>query len=335
MQPIIDFHCDLLTYLAGNPDNTLYKSEDIGCAIPLMKTGGVKVQVCAIYTDVVPESADQGLRQAQIFEQLPQAYPGELMHFHQLGDWSEAADRSEVTLIAAVESATGLGAPDDSMDQVIQNLDRMLAHTGPLAYISLTHHKKNRFGGGNNDSGSITEDGKALLDAMEARGIPLCLSHTSDALAETAIAYLEEKGYRLPVLASHSNFRPVCDEVRNLPDYLAQKIVDRGGVIGLNFLRKYLDPVRPEGLFDHIDYAAQLGVQGAVVYGADYFYFQDMPAELRANREPFYLPAHADATCYPTLHQQIADRWNHELAASIAWDRGLRFFKRFIPTQKG
>ena len=327
MQPIIDFHCDLLSFLAGDESRTLNDLE-LGCALPHMKAGGVKVQVCAIYTDVVPDSPQRALNQAQIFKDLPKAYPGEIVHHHALSNWEEAATRDEITVIASIESATGLANHDQPIAEAISNLDKLIALTGPIAYIGITHHKANRFGGGNNEPGPLTADGKVLIDAMAERGIPLCLSHTSDALAETALEYIDAKGYDLPVLASHSNYRAICSEVRNLPDHLAKSVLARGGVIGLNLLRKYLDPDKASGLYEHIDYARELGVGEGVVFGVDYFYYQDMPVELRAGREPYFLPEFDKATCYPTIMEELVGRYGNDFAQGVAWDRGLKFLKR-------
>ena len=38
--PVIDLHCDLLTYLT-RPNTTIYKTEDVGCAIPYLIEGKV------------------------------------------------------------------------------------------------------------------------------------------------------------------------------------------------------------------------------------------------------------------------------------------------------
>ena len=48
--PIFDMHCDLLVYLASVKDAHPAKKEDIGCALPYLQGGNVKLQVLAIYT---------------------------------------------------------------------------------------------------------------------------------------------------------------------------------------------------------------------------------------------------------------------------------------------
>ena len=62
------------------------------------------------------------------------------------------------------------------------------------------------------------------------------LSHTSDALAHDIFNHIDKHKLAVPVIASHSNFRSVSDHVRNLPDEIANEIVNRNGLIGMNFL---------------------------------------------------------------------------------------------------
>ncbi|MEL6534137.1 MAG: membrane dipeptidase [Bacteroidota bacterium] len=330
MLPVFDLHCDLLVYLLRDQDRSLNQPE-LACSLPYLRAGGVKGQVCAIFTDVVPESPEEALEQARIFKELPSRYPGEIILASELGSWEEAATREEITMVASIESAAGLCNEQQPLADAVTNLDRILELTGPLAYISLTHHKGNRFGGGNYEPGPLTEDGKYLVDALAERQVPICFSHTSDELAETILSYLDKQGHPLPVLASHSNYRAVCQEPRNLPDHLAKALAERGGIIGLNVLRKFMHPTDPAGLYDHVEYAYSLGLGSSVVFGADYFYTQDMPAEARAAREPFYLKEHEDATFYPKVLEEIASRFSEETAQQVAWANALDFFEQALP----
>src|SRR5437868_1332432 len=69
MTPIIDLHCDLLSYLLReNADAN--NSRDIGCSLPLLREGNVKLQVLAIYTAVGNDSVHLAQKQAEEFEKL-------------------------------------------------------------------------------------------------------------------------------------------------------------------------------------------------------------------------------------------------------------------------
>ena len=45
----------------------------------------------------------------------------------------------------------------------------------------------------------------------------------------------------VPVIASHSCCRALCDQPRNIPDDLMRAVAARGGVIGINFFSAFLD----------------------------------------------------------------------------------------------
>ena len=57
MYPVIDLHCDLLSYLEATEGSTHMDTEGIGCALPHLQAGGVKLQVCALYCPTEPGSA--------------------------------------------------------------------------------------------------------------------------------------------------------------------------------------------------------------------------------------------------------------------------------------
>ena len=68
-QPVIDLHCDLLSYLTQQ-NAGIYKTEDIGCALPFLKEGQVKLQIMAIFAAVEATSHQFGFVQSEIFKKL-------------------------------------------------------------------------------------------------------------------------------------------------------------------------------------------------------------------------------------------------------------------------
>ena len=62
--PVADLHCDLLSFMAKVPKADPFDPDQIACAFPWLKAGGVRAQVLAIYTDVNPESMELASRQA-------------------------------------------------------------------------------------------------------------------------------------------------------------------------------------------------------------------------------------------------------------------------------
>lgn len=323
--PIADMHCDLLSYLARIPGADPFAKDDIACAIPWLIAGGVRMQVLAIYTDVKPQSMDLAARQALIFEELHQRYTDDLALVDPgfLQNWDK---QNRVGIKASVENAAGFGNEDASWGEIYRQFDFILEKVKSLAYISLTHHTENRFGGGNYTEGiGLKEDGKKLLDYMAGKSIPVDLSHTSDLLAEGILNHIDSCQLDIPVIASHSNFRAIWNHPRNLTDEFAKEIIHREGIIGVNFLRAFLDPEVPERLFEHILHGFELGGEKAICFGADYFYTQDFGD---SSRFPFYFPLAENAGKYPSLLESLEDRLNPTALEGLAYRNSLAFYRK-------
>lgn len=319
--PIIDLHCDLLSYLARIPEASPFAGDEIACAFPHLKSGNVQVQVCAIYTDVRPISMDLAWKQAKKYNELITQEKDSFSAF----DCKNLPSDGTVSLFASIENAAGLGNEEASWDEIYAQFDRILEKTEKLAYIGLTHHTENRFGGGNYTEGiGLKDDGKKLLDYMSGKKIPVDFSHTSDLLAEGILNHIAQANLDIPIIASHSNYRAIWDHKRNLPDEFAQEIIQRKGIIGVNFLRAFLDTYVPERLFEHILHGFELGGKNAQAFGADYFYTKDFGDP---NRFPFYFPLAEDASKYPSLLESLSSKLDSESLENLAYKNVLTFYQ--------
>ena len=68
-----------------------------------------------------------------------------------------------------------------------------------------------------------------------------------------------------------TNYRPIFDHPRNLRDDIAKEIINRQCLIGLNFVRAFVNNEHPEVLYEHINHGLELGGENAVAYGDDFF----------------------------------------------------------------
>ncbi len=298
MLPIIDLHCDLLAYLARNADADPNKRDDLGCALPYLRQGNVKLQVMAIYSPGGEAPYDLTRSQVNWFKTLVSDYSDSVTAVDTSSDIEKCIRSSKVSIVAAIENASGLCSDDEPLDLAFERLNEVIQAAGRLLYISLTHHGANRFGGGNTSDLGLTADGQALLEYIDGRGIAVDLSHTSDALAHDIINHINKRCLDLRIIASHSNFRSVFDHKRNLPDELAKAIIERRGLIGMNFLRAFLHPSDPSFLIRHIEHGLRLGGKDALCFGADYFCTRDHPDP---SRVPFYFKEHEHAGKYPQI----------------------------------
>lgn len=255
-QPVIDLHCDLLSYLT-RPNSSIYNTEDIGCAIPYLQEGNVKLQIMAIFAPVENKSHDFGLKQSEIFKSLNEE-DNELYRFEK-EHLETFRTTDNIGMLAAVENAAAFCDESIPLKDGFQNLEKIIENTGSILYIGFTHHAENRFGGGNFSTAGLKNDGKALIDYLHKRNIAIDFSHTSDALAYDMLNYISKENINVPIMASHSNYRPVFEHKRNLPDDVAKEIIHQQGLIGLNFIRAFVNPDQVETLQEHVAHGIQLG----------------------------------------------------------------------------
>jgi len=125
----------------------------------------------------------------------------------------------------------------------------------------------------------LTDFGKDVVREMNRLGMIVDVSHASD---KTVWDTLEVSN--VPIIASHSCARAICDYPRNLYDDLIKAIADAGGVICVNFYAYFLDqkfkdqsdakmnpsPPPLSILIDHIDHIARAGGIDSVGIGSDY-----------------------------------------------------------------
>lgn len=325
--PVFDLHCDLLAYLQAVPGADPAGVKDIGASLFYLQNGGVKLQVMAIYSDVRKGSSEGALAQSQEYRNLINDYGDYLMPVHDLESLQTVTHGEKIGVVAAIENAAGFCEEDDSLKKGFEKLDRLIENTGRVLYIGMTHHTENRFGGGNFSEAGLKPDGEALLEYLDGKKIAVDLSHTSDALAEGIFNYTEKHNLKVPVIASHSNFRGVYDHRRNLPDEFVQEVIRRKGLIGMNFLRAYVHPTEPDALLEHIRYGLGQGAEDQLAFGADFFYVKDHPDY--ENRVPFYFKEHENATRYAGILGALqAGGMEESQLRKLAYENAFNFIMR-------
>jgi len=318
---IADLHCDLLAYLAEDSARTA-SCPDSRCSLPQLHQGNVHFQTMAVYTETGARSVELCQKQFEIFANLPELYPKQFTH---LKERKVLLDPETVTIAAAIENASGLCLEEEPLDLCFSRFDQYLAHQ--ILYISLTWNTENRFGGGNESTMGLKRDGELLLEYLSGKNIAIDLSHTSDFLAHDILEYIDKKNLDLTPIASHSNFRAVTDQKRNLPDVLAKEIFRRGGVIGLNFVRLFIGMTHSKDFIKHMMHAKELGGLEQYCFGADFFYANDYSNTLN-HLLPFYFPKFQDASCYPELLAFLGLSFSKEELLGVAHKNIINFFER-------
>jgi microsomal dipeptidase-like Zn-dependent dipeptidase len=322
---VVDIHCDLLSYIQDAPNPNPLEKNSIGCSFPSLEEGNVKLQVMAIYTSTEKGSTELGLQQSLIFKNLLNKYSDRIILSNEPNVLSTISKSPKLGILAAIENASGFCEEDEPLKDGIKKLENIIYNTERILYIGLTHHSENRFGGGNGSKVGLKEDGKTLLNYINGKKIAVDFSHTSDALALDILDYLSKNNLDIPVIASHSNFRKIFNHPRNLPDEIANEIIKRKGLIGINFLRAFLNDQNPNAFYDHILYGINLGGTHSICFGADYFYTDSHPDQ---SRKPFFFKEHESASCYPSILKNLSERVSPEVLECISNKNVVDFIGR-------
>lgn len=296
--PVIDFHCDLLSYLTHAPGRSALDPIS-RASLPQMKQGKVALQVLAIYVPNNAHAPTSCRQQIARFLELEKLYPQYIETFNPQ-NLLEGAINQRMQVIAAFENSSGFCSESDPIDIGLKELDKMRKQLGHIAYISMTWDGENRYGGGAGSKIGLKEDGKRLLEWMEGKQIAIDVSHASDYLIDDIFNTLDKKGYHIPLLASHSNMRAITAMPRNLPDELVLEIIRRKGLIGMNFFCHFSGGKNAIDLLKHIEHAFMLGGQNALCMGADFFGDSDFPIiKEKYNSDKCFYEELGNSSCYP------------------------------------
>jgi membrane dipeptidase len=324
--PVFDLHCDLLSYMAKQPHADVFNLEHIGCAIPHLQNGNVRLQVLAVFSKGDQGSIQLADKQLAIYQQLLRDYSEYLVEVTDLATLQQLPTYHKTGVVLAIENASCICSETDNLEVAFQKMNEIQEKTEKILYISLTHQAENRFGGGDHTQAGLKADGKVFLEFLNGKHIAIDLSHTSDALAHDILDYTYQKSLAIPVLASHSNFRAVSNHARNLPDEIVMEIVKRHGLIGFNFLRAYIHDTNPDALFEHFDYAVKLGAEDCLCFGADYYYTAGNPDKTRI---PFYFKEHENASQYSSILENFKSKGVSEKSLHhLAYQNALNFMMR-------
>jgi membrane dipeptidase len=293
--PIIDLHCDLLTYLAKEGRSPFdYESR---CSVNDLLTGSVVFQGMPLFTEG-KEDWPVILKQVNAFQELTSKY-AHIFKASENGVYP-IGDGDFIGISIAIENASCVLNEQESLIKAFERLEQIKSQIGPILYISLTWNWENRFGGGAfvRDVG-LKPDGLELIRFLHGKNVAVDLSHASDKLAYDLLNATEKEDLKISFIASHSNSRRCCEALRNLPDELIREIILRDGVIGLNFVRHFIGKKSFIEIKDHIEHFLYLGAEEHLVFGADFFYDHDLPLERQNVHREWYFSGFDRSSCYP------------------------------------
>lgn len=229
---IVDGHCDTPYRLFRHNVHVDEHDPEAQADLATLRESGITASFFAAY--VPPFYAGRGAAQlartliALIRDEA--ARRPDALTFCTDGDGIRAAKRDgKIALMIGVE---GGHAIEDSLD-ILREL-----YAGGARYLTLTHVNTNNWCDSSGDAprhGGLTPFGREVVSTMNDLGMIVDVSHISDA----AFAHVIETT-RVPVVATHSSARALCDHPRNMTDAMLRTLAGNGGVCMVNFFSAFI-----------------------------------------------------------------------------------------------
>jgi len=145
-----------------------------------------------------------------------------------------------------------------------------------IRMMHLTYNRRNLIGDGCGESSDagLSDFGRAVVAKMNQVGVIVDVSHCGPRTSREAAEVSDR-----PVVASHTACATLDEHIRCKPDNVIRAIVDRGGLIGILSVLRFLYGRGDIGeMMDHIDYAVKTFGADSVAIGTDFAYTSRMAA---------------------------------------------------------
>lgn len=269
---IIDGHCDTILHMfprmstpERKPRSILVKSEIGHVDLPRLMEANVTCQFFAIYTEPMYKPLKATARalemMAKFYEEIDKS-EGRIIVVNNSEDILKAKIEGKLAALISME-----GAEPIQHNPIILRMFHKLG----LRAISLTWNERNMLADGVGESrtqSKLTELGLNALEEIKRLKMLLDVSHLSDSCFWDLI-----ENFKLPIIASHSNARAICNHRRNLTDEQLKVLAERGGVTGINFSPSFIvneGKATIDDVIKHIDHIVNVAGINHVGLGSDY-----------------------------------------------------------------
>lgn len=141
-----------------------------------------------------------------------------------------------------------------------------------VSYITLCHNGDNDIcdsARGNNEWNGLSPFGKQVVQEMNRRGIMVDVSHAAESTFYDALSVSQ-----VPIIASHSSCRALCDHPRNLTDEQIKALAAKGGMMGICLYKGFIHPEEEKATLSdairHINHVVDLVGVDHVGIGSDF-----------------------------------------------------------------
>jgi membrane dipeptidase len=249
--------------------------------LPKLREGGVDGVFFAIYMDREPRpgmAVKRALGQIDAIRATTEKYSHDI---------ALATTADEVRrIVASGRIAALMGLEGGYMIEDDIRVLRMF-HALGVRYMTLTHSFNTNWGDSSGVGppvpplhGGLSPFGRAVVAEMNHLGMMVDLTHVADKTFYDALAVS-----KAPVILSHSSVDAIKEHPRNVSDDMLRALAKNGGVIHINAVIKYIDPIErpatPLSVFiDHVVHAIEVAGPDHVGIGIDYGYDAPKPVGL-------------------------------------------------------
>lgn len=238
---IFDLHCDTLWKIQNTKNESLQKGSSLQIDEEKLTVGGYFAQCFAMY---VPADTPEPKR---VLDRLIDRYYAEfekcqnIRPVYVFNDFLRNQKDGKISAVLTMEDACSLQGNMQNLYAAYERGVKMIALTwnfpnevGYPNYRNFVRDKKPDMFTPETELG-LTDFGFSLVEEMNRLGIVVDVSHLSDKGFYDVLSVTKK-----PIMASHSNARGVCRNVRNLSDDMLFALADNGGVTGINYAAGFL-----------------------------------------------------------------------------------------------
>ena len=279
---MFDLHCDTITGLSEN--SASLRKNEMHVDLEKLRKGDTLAQCFAIFVHqkwcrqngVSPYDYYREMR--DVFYREMRENTDTIAPAFSSADVLENDRKGLMSGILTIEAGEPLEGKPERVEEFKKDGVRM---------ITLTWNFENEIGFSNLTGGRLKPKGREIVDAMNALGVLVDVSHLSD---EGFFDCIELSKGQYPVVASHSDARALCPHSRNLTDEMLRAIGNTGGIVGVNyyahFLRENTNDTTMEDVLRHTLHLIDKAGVDHVAFGSDYDGIDSNPERKDASGTP-------------------------------------------------
>lgn len=209
------------------------------------------------------------LEHIKFYHELVRLHPGELVLVSSAEDLEVLQRSGAVGLLLHLEGTEALAEPEDIG----------LFYRLGVRSLGLTWNYDTRYAASclsSKDYG-LTGEGQRLVRLANRLHVLLDLSHASPKTCAEVLELSEDPPY-----FSHANAASVTQHPRNVGDELLRSLGNRGGILGLTFIRACIGPpFNASKLAEHALHVKRVAGAQVLALGSDLLGFSEAPEDLR------------------------------------------------------